>query len=78
MTTVPENRPVSIQPHYTCAQLAKQWGLSQSTVLRIFKKEEGILRLGNVRAKKRVKISLRIPQDVADRVWQRLTGRSAA
>jgi hypothetical protein len=84
---VPENsqaeelqsqRPPSTQPHYTCAQLAKMWKFHQSTILRIFKNEPGVLRLGNVRAKKRVKISLRIPQEVADRVWSRLTGQTAA
>ena len=64
---------VAMQRHYTIAEVAKTWSLSQSTVLRIFKSEPGVLRLGNVNSRKRVKISLRIPENVAERVWARLT-----
>jgi len=72
-------RPVAeasraLQPHYTVAELAKKWRISPSTALRLFKSEPDVLRIGNIRAKKRVKISLRIHQDVAERVHARLTG----
>jgi hypothetical protein len=61
------------QPHYTIAELARMWRLSDSTILRLFKSEPGVLRIGNVRSRKRTKISLRIPHDIAERVHARLT-----
>jgi AraC-like DNA-binding protein len=73
-----ETMSTAFQNHYTVAQLSKQWGLSQSTVLRIFKSEPGVLRIGNLRTKKRTKISLRIPEEVAARVHERLSGQNAA
>jgi AraC-like DNA-binding protein len=55
----------AMQRHYTIAELARTCNLSPSTILRIFKSELGVLRIGNVNSRKRVKISLRIPEDVA-------------
>jgi AraC-like DNA-binding protein len=69
---MPENR--AFQPHFTVAELAKEWRLSPSTLLRIFKSEPGVLRIGNLKTRKRTKISLRIPKDVAERVHRRLGG----
>lgn len=62
------------QPHYTIAELAKMWRLSPSTVLRLFQSEQGVLRIGNTRSRKRTRISLRIPKDVAERVHRRQSG----
>jgi hypothetical protein len=55
--------------HYTVAEVAKLWQMSQSTVLRIFKLEHGVLLIGNLHTRKRTKIYLRIPQTVLDRVY---------
>jgi hypothetical protein len=63
----------ALQQHYTCAELSKLWGISQSTLLRIFKSEPGVLRIGNLKSRKRTKISIRIPLEVVERVWQQLT-----
>jgi AraC-like DNA-binding protein len=68
----------AFQEHFTLAQLAKKWHLSESTLLRLFKEEPGVLRIGNLRTRKRTKISLRIPAEVANRVHQKLTGQDAA
>lgn len=62
------------QTHFTVGQLAKKWGLSDSTVLRLFKMEPGVMRIGNINSRKRAKVSLRIPEDVAERVHAKLTG----
>jgi hypothetical protein len=62
-----------MQAHFTIAQIAKAWSLSESTVWRIFKAEPGVVRIGNLNSRKRTRISLRIPQDVAERVHRRLS-----
>jgi hypothetical protein len=68
------DQPVyAMQPHFTIAELAKAWRLSDSTVLRIMKSEPGVLKIGNINSRKRAKISIRVPAEVADRVWARLT-----
>ena len=50
------------------------WRLSPSTVLRLFQGEPGVLRIGNTRTRKRTRISLRIPKDIAERVYRRQSG----
>jgi hypothetical protein len=37
------------------------------------KSEPGVLKIGNINSRKRAKISIRVPAEVADRVWTRLT-----
>jgi hypothetical protein len=70
--TEKRSRKVSAtERHYTVAEIAKTWQLSQSTVLRMFKTEPGVLQLGNLHARKRTKIYLRIPQSVLDRVHEK-------
>jgi hypothetical protein len=64
----------AFQPHFTIAELAKEWRLSPSTVLRMFQSEPGVLRIGNTRTRKRTRISLRIPKDVAERVHRKMSG----
>lgn len=65
----------AFQKHFTVAEIAKEWVISPSTALRIFKLEPGVLRIGNTNTRKRTKISLRVPADVAERVHARLTGQ---
>jgi hypothetical protein len=60
--------------HFTPAQLAEAWGLSPDTIRKLFRDEPGVLKLG--RASSRFKqgyVTLRIPQDVAERVHRRLS-----
>lgn len=61
------------QRHYTITQLASRWGLGYNTVYRAFVDEPDVLRIGNVKSKKRTKITMRIPESVAGRVYRRLT-----
>ena len=58
--------------HFTPKELAEQWGLDQSTVRRMFRDEEGVLRIPHLRRSgKRDYVSLRIPASVAARVHER-------
>jgi hypothetical protein len=60
--------------HFTPAQLAEAWGLSPETIRNLFRDEPGVLKIGGApsRLKQRY-VTLRIPQDVAERVHRRLS-----
>lgn len=61
------------QRHYTCKELAEMWGLSQSTLFRLFSREADVLRVGERSTHRRTRVSLRIPSCVAERVYARMT-----
>jgi hypothetical protein len=59
--------------HYTLGELST-WGYSRTTLKRWFENEPGVLRQGESRlrrGRKRPYVSLRIPQSVALKVYQR-------
>ncbi len=63
----------ALEQHYTAAQLAEKWGLSDDFIRKLFEKEEGVLVIERPETqRKRGYVSLRIPEWVADRVYQRL------
>jgi hypothetical protein len=59
---------VSEEP-LTCAEIAIAFRLREATVYKLFANERGVLRLPNRRGPD----TLRIPRDVFDRVWSRIT-----
>ena len=63
------------EQHFSVAQLAALWGLSQDTIRRLFRNEPGVLVIGNqnARDKRRRYTTLRIPESVARRVHQKLS-----
>jgi hypothetical protein len=66
------------EQHFTPAEIARLWGLSQTKVRRLFQAEPGVLRLGegSRRAGRRLKrgyFTLRIPETIALRVHRRLS-----
>jgi hypothetical protein len=66
--------------HYSLAQLAVAWNLSEDTLRRIFLREPGVLIISNQRRRTRTYKTLRIPESVAQRVYLRLANgiRTAA
>lgn len=73
------SQPVKIEAfmldeHFTAKELAKRWHMSESTVLKLFADEPDVIRIGNLKSRKRTKISVRIPRDVAERIYRRLRG----
>jgi hypothetical protein len=60
--------------HYTVSEIAALWSLSDDAVRKIFEVEPGVLVIGDSRsnARKRRYTTLRIPEDVAERVHRRL------
>ncbi len=71
---VPAGGPDFQKRHYTPLELAGAWRLSVEVVRRLFENEPGVLIFGDARGtrSKRRYRTLRIPQDVAQRVYHRL------
>jgi hypothetical protein len=62
-----------LEQHYTPTELAKRWGLSDDSVRELFRGEEGVVVINRPeKMHKRGYTSLRIPESVAERVYQRL------
>lgn len=67
------NEPV-VERHYSPTELASAWGLSIETIRSIFRDEPGVLKIGKPRTKyRRGYFTLRIPEEVAERVHRRLS-----
>ena len=66
----PSSRPYE-EHHYTVAELAVLWHLSEDTIRKLFRNEPGVMVLGNQSARrKRGYTTLRIPASIAHRVHQ--------
>lgn len=67
-----------MEKHYSTKEIAEAWGIDKVTVIAIFEREPGVLRLGPVREVKwRTRRELRIPKSIVDRVYrERISGRS--
>lgn len=59
-----------IEVHYTVQQIADAWNVSTDLIRDIFAKEDGVLRLDTNRGG-RGYVTLRIPESVLARVYQR-------
>jgi hypothetical protein len=81
MTTAsPIRLPQQASPferHYTPRELAKMWQLDQSTIRRMFRDEPGVLIYGKEKRRdgRRDYLTLRIPESLARRVYERRTRR---
>lgn len=63
--------------HFSPAELAETWSLSEDTIRRMFENEPDVLIFENAdRCSSRRRRTLRIPQSVAERVYCRLSSRS--
>jgi hypothetical protein len=62
---------VAFERHYTPAELAEIWRYHETTIIRMFQDEPGVLKIGkaNRRDGKRDYVTLRIPEAVALRVY---------
>jgi pSer/pThr/pTyr-binding forkhead associated (FHA) protein len=68
-----EERDVSVEKHYSVAELAKIWNLSENTIRRIFENEPNVLKWGITEGRfKRRYTTLRIPETVVSRVHREL------
>jgi hypothetical protein len=77
-----ERRVSALDKHYRVAELAELWGLSATTITKLFGQEQGVLKLDSgclegdnrkrLSGSKRRYVTLSIPADVARRVHERL------
>jgi AraC-like DNA-binding protein len=65
-------RPQFAQRHYSVSEIAAMWNLSDDSVRRLFEGEAGVIPLENEKSRKRRYVTLRIPEEVAERVYRRL------
>jgi hypothetical protein len=67
------------EQHYSPAELAEVWRLSEDTVRRMFEREPDVLIFENPeKASERRRRTMRIPESVAERVYRRLSTRRPA
>jgi hypothetical protein len=61
--------------HYSVAEIAALWSLSDDSVRKIFEREPGVLVIGNpkVYGRKRSYTTIRVPEFVLERVHRRLS-----
>ena len=57
--------------HFTVAELSEQWNLSREAIRRMFETEPGVVVFYYPKPNKRKYRTLRIPESVAKRVYQR-------
>jgi hypothetical protein len=64
---------IAFERHFTTKELAELWGFAETTIIRLFRDEPNVLKIGKSdrRDGKRDYISLRIPASVAQRVHDR-------
>ena len=58
--------------HFTVAELSERWNLSREAVRKMFENEPGVAVFCHPKANKRKYRTLRIPESVVRRVYQRL------
>lgn len=75
MRKVQEDAAISLEPHFTPAEVAEAWGVSADTIRRMFMDEPGVLVIepAPARFSRRKYRTLRIPASVAERVHRRMT-----
>jgi len=74
-TSAAPTSALSVERHYSPAEIGELWNLSPDCVRKIFENEPGVLVIGNAERRhgKRSYRTLRIPQAVLDRVHRRLS-----
>ena len=66
------DNPSFTQRHYTVAELASLWGVSEDTIRRLFR-DKDVLLIHKPRRRTRTYKSIRIPEAVAAQVYNQLT-----
>ena len=75
MTSSDINKPLE-ERHYTIAELAKMWNFSTEFVRQIVRGEPGVTEWVRQAAGRRRYSVLRVPQSVAERLYQRALSRA--
>lgn len=68
-----QDNPIYRERHFSVAELASLWNLSPKKIRELFLPERDIAVIHNPRRRTRTYKTLRIPESVVKRVYQRLT-----
>jgi AraC-like DNA-binding protein len=69
---------LGLERHYSVAEIAELWALSEKTVRRMFEDEDGVLQWGTPETRrKRGYITMRIPESVLLRVHRKRAQRAS-
>ena len=79
LITKPSETPAQfLEQHYMLPELAKRWGISYKTALAWFGDRPDVIRFGSEhRASKRRHVSVRVPESVAQKVYEEHLGNGA-
>jgi hypothetical protein len=67
---------LGLERHYSVAEIAEMWALSEKTVRRMFEEEDGVLQWGTPETRrKRGYTTLRVPESVLLRVHRMPPGK---
>jgi transcriptional antiterminator len=73
-----QTQSMATEKHYSPADIAQQWGISERTVGRMFANEEGVLEWGRDETlHKRGYKTIRIPESVLLRVHRKLRRKAS-
>lgn len=62
----------ALEKHFSPRELGELWGMSNDSIIRLFKHEPGVLRLAPPKRRgTRTKVTLRIPESVIAAVYER-------
>jgi hypothetical protein len=72
----------ALEKHYSVQEIANLWDLSDKCVRRMFKHQDGVLRVSNPRTPNpKARVTLRVPQSVMKKIHEQQTkvreGRAA-
>lgn len=74
--TVESLKHPALERHYTCAEVAKRWGISEGAVYDIFREMPGVLRYcGGRESQKRARVTMRIPEHLVISTYETLVAR---
>jgi hypothetical protein len=77
MTETRRALEAAFEPHFKIWQLAERWGWSENYLYALFVDEPGVIKPPAKAKNKRVRISLRVPLSVANRVYERLKNKAS-
>jgi hypothetical protein len=68
----------ALERHYSVAEVAALWQLSEDSIRKIFRDNPGVLKIGSAETRfKRAYLSIRIPESIVQKVHADLRGKVA-
>lgn len=63
-----------LEKHSTPKEVARRWGYSEDTILRLFRDRKGVIAIGNPPGRgRRPRITIRIPESLEAKVYSEIS-----